>query len=118
MRGMTRRHPGAADGSVRALQGDGRGTGSGGLTVCPTCRGKGEVIYQQSFLSMRRTCTQCNGAGQMIRQPCIQCKGEGYIRSDRKLKVNIPAGVDNGTRLRLTSEGNPGRTAVRTATCM
>jgi molecular chaperone DnaJ len=79
-----------------------------GLTVCPMCRGKGEVIYQQSFLSVRRTCTQCNGRGQLIRRPCIQCKGEAYIRSDRKLKVNIPAGVDNGTRLRLTSEGQPG----------
>ena len=79
-----------------------------GLTVCPMCRGKGEVIYQQSFLSVRRTCSQCNGRGQLIRRPCIQCKGEAYIRSDRKLKVNIPAGVDTGTRLRLTGEGQPG----------
>ncbi len=79
-----------------------------GLTQCPMCRGKGEVIYQQSFLSVRRTCSQCNGRGQLIRRPCIQCKGEAYIRSDRKLKVNIPAGVDNGTRLRLTGEGQPG----------
>jgi molecular chaperone DnaJ len=79
-----------------------------GLTTCPMCRGKGEVIYQQSFLSVRRTCSQCNGRGQLIRRPCIQCKGEGYLRSERKLKINIPAGVDNGTRLRLTGEGQPG----------
>ncbi len=79
-----------------------------GLTVCPMCRGKGEVIYQQSFLSVRRTCSQCNGRGQLIRRPCLQCKGEAYIRTERKLKVNIPAGVDNGTRLRLTGEGQPG----------
>jgi molecular chaperone DnaJ len=79
-----------------------------GLTTCPICRGKGEVIYQQSFLSVRRTCSQCNGRGQIIRRPCTDCKGEGYVRSERKLKINIPAGVDTGTRLRLSSEGQPG----------
>ena len=78
-----------------------------GLTVCPTCRGRGEVTYQQSFLAIRRTCGQCNGRGQLIRRPCKECKGEGSIRVDRKLKVNIPAGVDNGTRLRLAREGPP-----------
>jgi molecular chaperone DnaJ len=79
-----------------------------GLTTCPICRGKGEVIYQQSFLSVRRTCSQCNGRGQIIRRPCTDCRGEGYVRSERKLKVNIPAGVDTGTRLRLSGEGQPG----------
>jgi molecular chaperone DnaJ len=79
-----------------------------GLTVCPMCRGKGEVIYQQSFLSVRRTCSQCNGRGQLIRRACIECKGEAYIRVDRKLKVNIPAGVDTGTRMKLVNEGQPG----------
>ncbi|MDZ4797453.1 MAG: molecular chaperone DnaJ [Bryobacteraceae bacterium] len=79
-----------------------------GLTVCPVCRGKGEVIYQQSFLSVRRTCSQCNGRGQIIRRPCTKCKGEAWIRRDRKLKVEIPAGVDTGTRVRLTGEGQPG----------
>ncbi|HML16311.1 MAG TPA: molecular chaperone DnaJ, partial [Bryobacteraceae bacterium] len=79
-----------------------------GLTTCPTCRGRGEVIYQQAFLSVRRTCTQCGGRGQIIRRPCKECKGDGYLRRERKLKVNIPAGVDNGTQLRLTQEGQPG----------
>jgi molecular chaperone DnaJ len=79
-----------------------------GMTVCPMCRGRGEVIYQQSFLSIRRTCSQCNGRGQIIRRPCRQCQGEGYQRVDRKLKINIPPGVDNGTRLRLAGEGGPG----------
>jgi molecular chaperone DnaJ len=79
-----------------------------GLTVCPTCRGRGEVTYQQSFLAIRRTCGQCHGRGQLIRRPCKECKGEGSVRVDRKLKVNIPAGVDNGTRLRLSREGQPG----------
>ena len=79
-----------------------------GLTTCPTCRGRGEVIYQQAFLSVRRTCSQCGGRGQLIRRPCKECKGEGYQRKERKLKVNIPPGVDNGTQMRLNAEGQPG----------
>jgi molecular chaperone DnaJ len=79
-----------------------------GLTTCPMCRGRGEVIYQQSFLQIRRTCGQCNGRGQIVRRACSQCKGDGYLRAERKLKVNIPAGVDNGTKLRLSGEGQPG----------
>ena len=79
-----------------------------GLTTCPMCRGRGEVIYQQAFLSVRRTCSQCGGRGQIVRRPCKECKGEGYLRRERRLKVNIPAGVDNGTQLRLSNEGQPG----------
>ncbi len=79
-----------------------------GLVSCPMCHGRGEVIYQQSFLQIRRTCNQCGGRGQIVRRPCTQCKGERYVRTERKLKVNIPAGVDNGTRLRLGNEGQPG----------
>jgi molecular chaperone DnaJ len=76
-----------------------------GLTSCPTCRGRGEVLYQQGFLTIRRTCGTCNGRGQIIRRPCTQCKGEGRLRSEKRLKVNIPAGVDTGTQLRLNGEG-------------
>jgi molecular chaperone DnaJ len=75
---------------------------------CPTCNGRGEVIYQQSFLSIRRTCSTCNGAGQIIRNPCQQCRGQGYQQIHNKIKVNIPAGVDDGTRVRLMNEGQPG----------
>lgn len=79
-----------------------------GVTTCPTCRGRGEVIYQQSFLSVRRTCSTCGGRGQIIRRPCKECKGDAHIRVERKLKITIPAGVDTGTRLRLSQEGQPG----------
>jgi molecular chaperone DnaJ len=93
--------------ACKHCKGKGAEPGSGAVT-CPTCRGKGEVLYQQSFLSVRRTCGQCNGAGEIIKKRCTVCQGEGYRRVDRKLKVNIPPGVDNGTRLRLSQEGNPG----------
>ena len=81
------------------------GTGS---TTCPTCNGRGQILYQQSFLSMRRTCHTCGGSGQIVRNPCRQCHGHGYRQVVRKLKVNIPAGVDDGNRLRLSQEGQPG----------
>jgi len=88
-----------------------QGTGAepnGGLVTCSVCNGRGEVLYQQSFLSIRKTCPTCGGRGKVIRQACSECRGEGYSRVEKKLKVNIPAGVDNGTRLRLAGEGNPG----------
>jgi molecular chaperone DnaJ len=107
MKGMS------ADIQVPRMEACGRCSGKGaepedGLTQCPMCRGRGEIHYQQSFLTVRRTCSQCNGRGQIIRRPCKECKGEAYIRKEKKLKINIPAGVDNGTRLRLTGEGQPG----------
>ncbi|MBV9507897.1 MAG: molecular chaperone DnaJ [Acidobacteriia bacterium] len=88
-----------------------RGTGSepgSGPTTCPTCHGRGEVIYQQSFLSIRRTCGSCGGSGQIVRNPCTQCHGHGHQQVQRKLKINIPPGVDDGTRVRLAGEGQPG----------
>ena len=58
---------------------------------------------------MRRTCSRnANGRGQIIRRPCKECKGEGYLRREKKLKINIPAGVDDGTQMRLSNEGQPG----------
>ena len=88
-----------------------QGTGAekvDGLVSCPMCHGRGEVVYQQSFLQIRRTCSQCGGRGQIVRRPCTQCRGERQIRTERKLKVTIPAGVDSGTHLKLASEGQSG----------
>jgi molecular chaperone DnaJ len=79
-----------------------------GLTTCPMCHGRGEVVYQQSFLQIRRTCSQCGGRGQIVRRPCTQCRGERQVRTERKLKVTIPAGVDSGTHLKLAHEGQSG----------
>ena len=88
-----------------------KGTGAepgSGPSTCPTCHGRGEILYQQGFLSVRRTCSTCGGTGQIIRNACSECRGQGYRPAQRKLKVNIPGGVDDGTRLRLTGEGQPG----------
>ena len=88
-----------------------KGTGAeseDGWTTCSVCRGRGEVFYQQGFLSIRKGCSQCGGSGKILRRPCKQCKGEAYLQTTKKLKVKIPAGVDSGMKMRVTGEGQPG----------
>jgi molecular chaperone DnaJ len=75
---------------------------------CSTCGGSGQVVRTQGFFSMASTCPKCRGTGQIIPNPCKKCKGRGRVEVDRKLMVHVPAGVDNGTQLRLTSEGEGG----------
>lgn len=77
-------------------------------TTCPTCSGLGKVRAQQGFFTVERTCPTCQGAGQMIKNPCKKCHGHGRIEKERALSVNIPAGVETGTRIRLASEGEAG----------
>jgi molecular chaperone DnaJ len=76
--------------------------------ACPSCHGRGEVTFQQGFLSIRRPCGSCRGAGQVIRHACSRCRGQGQKQANHKLKINIPPGVDSGTRLRLSGEGQAG----------
>ncbi len=87
---------------------NGKGAEPQDLVTCPACRGRGEVLYQQGFLSIRRTCTRCGGTGQIANKSCPQCHGRGFTRTQEKLKVSIPAGVDNGTRVRLAGKGQAG----------
>ncbi len=75
---------------------------------CPYCKGTGHIRYQQGFFSVSKTCGKCHGNGKIIQKPCPSCKGEGRVRVKKELSVKIPAGVDNGSRLRLSGEGEPG----------
>lgn len=77
-------------------------------TQCPTCQGRGRLRAQQGFFTVERTCHTCHGAGQVIDKPCKVCAGQGRVRREKTLKVNIPAGVEDGTRIRLTGEGEAG----------
>jgi len=76
--------------------------------VCPACRGAGQVRYQQGLFQIAKTCGQCNGEGSVIRTPCKKCRGSGSSRSTRSIKVKVPAGVDDGSRLKLRGEGEAG----------
>jgi molecular chaperone DnaJ len=79
-----------------------------GWTTCPHCRGRGELHYQQGFLTVRRTCSQCGGSGKLLRKACRSCKGNAYVQVVRKLKVKVPPGVDTGMKLCVNGEGQPG----------
>jgi len=76
--------------------------------VCPTCSGVGKVRAQQGFFTIERACPSCGGAGRVIKDPCKSCGGSGRIRKEKTLQVNIPAGVEDGTRIRLAGEGEAG----------
>jgi len=77
-------------------------------TTCPTCQGRGQVRYQQGFFTIARPCSHCQGSGHIIEAPCENCRGKGKIRSKKKLMVNIPAGIDEGMKLRMAGEGDAG----------
>ena len=88
---------------------DGTGAEPGtSVETCPTCGGHGRIRQQQGFFTIERTCSTCGGQGQVITDPCKKCGGAGRIKSTKKLKVKIPAGVDHGRRIRLSGEGEAG----------
>lgn len=88
---------------------EGTGAQSGAApTSCPTCSGIGKVRAQQGFFTVERTCPTCAGKGQIIKNPCRLCSGQGRVDKSKKLSVNIPPGVETGTRIRLAGEGEAG----------
>jgi molecular chaperone DnaJ len=91
-------------GPCESCHGSGAKSGTAPQT-CPTCHGRGQVSFQQGFFSVSRTCNYCQGKGTIISDPCPTCGGAGRVRSMHTLSVKVPAGVDNGSRLKLRGEG-------------
>lgn len=90
-----------------ACNGDGAAAGSKPEN-CPTCHGQGQVRMQQGIFSVQQTCPHCRGKGQVITDPCGDCRGQGRVQKHKTLSVKVPAGVDTGDRIRLSSEGEAG----------
>jgi len=90
-----------------ACKGNGSSPGKAPVT-CRTCGGRGQVRYQQGFFSIARTCSACQGAGTVIQDPCTRCKGQGVVVGEHTLEVKIPAGVEEGTRILFSNEGEAG----------
>lgn len=93
--------------SCEECTGTGAKPGTSPVT-CSTCSGSGRVRAAQGFFSIERTCPTCDGRGQTIKDPCEKCHGQGRVAKERSLSVNIPAGIEDGTRIRLTGEGEAG----------
>src|SRR5271154_7153562 len=93
--------------ACEACKGTGAKPGTG-MSTCSTCNGHGQLAYQQGFFSITRTCPACQGAGQVIRDTCLTCRGQARIERERTLEVGVPAGVDSGPRLRMSNQGEPG----------
>ena len=89
---------------------DGSGAAAGtSRTTCPTCQGRGQVAHARGAFVISSGCPQCRGEGSIIKDPCGTCRGSGETRVTRKVKVTLPAGIDEGQTLRVTGQGQPGR---------
>jgi len=96
-------------GSVQCEACSGSGSEGGAQPqTCPTCAGHGKVRATQGFFTIERTCPTCQGRGKIVKNPCRSCQGQGRVRRERSLNVDIPQGVDSGTRIRLAGEGEAG----------
>jgi molecular chaperone DnaJ len=93
--------------ACEACKGSGAEAGTSAET-CPTCQGHGKVRASQGFFTIERTCPQCQGRGRIVRKPCKSCGGAGHVQKERTLVVDIPPGVEEGTRIRLSGEGQAG----------
>ena len=94
--------------TCESCKGTGSADGQKAADTCGTCQGAGKVRAQQGFFLIERTCPTCGGAGRVIRSPCRVCQGAGTVQRERSLQVTIPAGVEDGTRIRLQGEGEAG----------
>ncbi|MCE5247167.1 MAG: molecular chaperone DnaJ [Candidatus Polarisedimenticolia bacterium] len=86
----------------------GGGAAPGGLATCRTCRGAGRVASRMGFMQIAQTCPRCGGRGQTVERPCADCGGAGRVQSERTVAVRVPAGIDDGMRLRVAGEGDGG----------
>ncbi len=98
----------AGEARCETCHGSGAAPGTSPVT-CPTCHGRGELDDNQGLFSLSRVCPQCSGRGTIIEKPCPTCRGSGVVRRTRQVKVRIPAGVENGQRIRVKGRGAPGR---------
>ena len=106
-RGVTEKISFSIPCTCEACKGNGAQNGEK-ATDCPTCKGSGKIRAQQGFFVVERACTTCAGIGQIIKNPCKVCQGQGRVNKDKTLAVKIPAGVEEGNRIRLTGEGEAG----------
>ena len=79
------------------------------VKTCTTCQGQGQVQMRQGFFSVQQTCPHCHGTGKIIPEPCTACSGQGKIKKQKTLEIKIPAGIDDGQRIRSTGNGEPGQ---------
>ncbi|MEM8856506.1 MAG: molecular chaperone DnaJ, partial [Pseudomonadota bacterium] len=93
--------------SCDVCEGSGARPGTSPAT-CPTCSGAGRIRVAQGFFTLERTCVTCQGRGSVVRDPCTNCNGAGRVSTERELSVNVPAGIEDGTRIRLAGEGEAG----------
>ena len=93
--------------TCETCEGSGAEAGSQPET-CVSCGGRGQTQYQQGFFSVMRTCPNCSGKGKIVRNPCKECRGQGRVENEKTLEIKIPAGVETGSRLRVSGEGESG----------